>query len=260
MHLPQQLALACAGLGTLITLIPWLIYGSSIHGDLWITFGLFALMMLAIPLAKARRPIRSWLRWFLALVAVLVIVAAAVNLHDLRPVRGMGTLDPFPPPLAARFQLWNGCYLGAAAVALLFLVNLFVPWEQEVPGIRGRTLAWAGLALGLLLGGWMGAHIGTYVPASQATADRIDKGMSRKEVWKLFGRPPFQDSNEVLRDGPRTRQLIRGDDNARSWDGPEGMITVWFDRDDRVDKVAFEPSEWRVNPFTWLRSRLGWWP
>ena len=107
---------------------------------------------------------------------------------------------------------------------------------------------------------WATWRVLVYVPANQETTDRIDVGMTGGEGELIFGRPPFQDSDVTLADSPDIREFLHGGTTTRDWDGPEGLITVVFDKHDRVQNVTFNPADSPVQPGPWIRARFGLWP
>jgi hypothetical protein len=112
---------------------------------------------------------------------------------------------------------------------------------------RKRVLLWAGFLVVLAMAGLLGMRLAT--AREPEIYRRIQVGMSRDEVYQLFGRKPYSVE-------------IQGHEEANvGWDFPEGSpyadeIVVYFDTADKVREKMFV-SHTSDSFFTRLRRWLG---
>jgi hypothetical protein len=86
---------------------------------------------------------------------------------------------------------------------------------------------------------------------TKANFDRIEKGMTRAEVERIFGGPATEPNIAVLKDVYRNREQVeaifgregQGTEWGRYWKADDGAIAaIWFS-DDCVTDTAWEDSD-----------------
>lgn len=124
--------------------------------------------------------------------------------------------------------------------------------------MKKRLLLLLGGAACLLVAGYFVYGWLTASPINRDTFERIENGMTLKEVEELIGLPPGEYEKGVMYwyAEPGSMFGMKGD-KCESWSSNNGQIVVWVSPEGKVtDKDFNEPLE-RESTFDTLRRWLG---
>ena len=255
MLLQRVFALVGVSLGMLITVVAGLGPGA-VHSDLWYTFGLFLVALIASVATPRTMPMSGAARWVATAAAALAILVAVTDLPTLWSNWSLASGER-----SQRLAWWIVSYLGVVLSGAIILAAIARPSRRTITvrHLTRRRLIGAALVTGVAMAAWVAWSALVYVPANATTYSRLRKGMMFAEVQATFGRAPFLDSERVNMDPALRQALLKGRSN-RGWDGPEGLILVSFGADGRVESATFTPPAQSPDLLDQLRARVGLWP